>query len=144
MRRDHGRKPRRQHLRCLHIGRRRNVVGIVQVERQRRTSHTQRVDRRGVRGSSHDPHGFFGERPQGSDLLAQRGRFLATRERATPQQMRSLLEAHATRQLVQLITADDELTRQPVDVTQTRLSSNDAIQAAGFYRAVDESSFASW
>ena len=58
--------------------------------------------------------------------------------------MRSLLEAHATRQLVQLITTDDELTRQPVDVTQTRLSSNDAIQAAGFYRAVDESSFASW
>ncbi len=58
--------------------------------------------------------------------------------------MRGFLERHLARQLPELVAADDQLTGLAVDVAEARLGCNDAIQPAGFYRRVDETSLTSW
>lgn len=58
--------------------------------------------------------------------------------------MRRSLEADAPRELLDRVAADDELARLAVDVTEARLTSNDPVEAARFYRRGDETSFTSW
>ena len=98
-----------------------------------------------MRGGSrpNDTHGFLREGTQRRDLFPERRPFGAGRQCAPPQQLGGLLEAHAARQLAQLVAANDELTRLAIDVAQTGLAGDDAVQTARFYRLVDESSFTS-
>ena len=58
--------------------------------------------------------------------------------------MRRPLEADVPGELLDRVAADDELSRLAVDVTEARLTGNDAVEAARFYRRGDETSFTSW
>ena len=50
-------------------------------------------------------------------------------------------EAHPTRELAQLIAANNQLPGLAIHMAQPSLSGNDTIEAARFYRTVDETAF---
>jgi len=57
--------------------------------------------------------------------------------------MRGFLEADPSGELTELIAADNEPPRLPIDVAESRLGRNYPVQSAGFYRRADETSFTS-
>jgi len=127
---DDCRKPRREQLGRRHVGGRGNVVGMGEVERQRRARHAQRVDGRRPRRRAHYAHRLFGERAQLGDFLAQCRQLVPRRQCAAPQQMRRCFERDTARQLLELVAADDQLTGLTVDVTEACLGGDDAVQAS--------------
>lgn len=58
--------------------------------------------------------------------------------------MRRLLETHPPGELAELVASNDESPSLAVDVAETRLRRNDAVEAAWFYRDADETAFTSW
>src|SRR5207247_6362245 len=55
---------------------------------------------------------------------------LAGRQAAAPEEIRRFLEAHAARQLFELVAAEDQAAGLAIDVAQSRLRGDDAIEAA--------------
>ena len=66
-----------------------------------------------------------------------------SRQRAAPQKVRCFLERDTARQLLELVASDDQLTRLTIDVTETRLSGDDAVETAFLHRCADETAFTS-
>ena len=85
------------------------------------------------------------QRAQRPHFATQRHQLTRVRQPAAPQQVCRLLECDLAGERLELVAADDELARESVDVTQTGLGGDDAVEAAGcgLYRCVDETAFTS-
>ena len=83
------------------------------------------------------------QRAQRCHLATQRRQLARIRQPAAPQQVCRLLERHLAGERLELVAADDELARETVHVTQPGLRGDNAVEAAGLYRGVDETAFTS-
>ena len=128
--REQGRKPRRETLRRFEVRRRRDVIGVGEVERQGGAPHAQRVDRRHLGAGPHHIERLLRQRAQGRELAPQSLQLVPGGQRPPPEEMGRRFEAHAPGQLLELVAADDQLASVPIDVAQAGPGGHHAVKPA--------------